>query len=179
MKMPRIMLAAPASGSGKTLITCGILQALKNRGLKLSAFKCGPDYIDPMFHSRILGISSKNLDTYFTDEEMTRYLLEREAKIADFSVLEGVMGYYDGLAGISTKASAYDVAKVTKTPVECFCDCFDSGILAVAKGQSHCGNHFESGFSRNVPKNERADRREASGQGLRICSVCFRIRHRK
>ena len=72
MKMPRIMLAAPASGSGKTLITCGILQALKNRGLKLSAFKCGPDYIDPMFHSRILGISSKNLDTYFTDEEMTR-----------------------------------------------------------------------------------------------------------
>lgn len=90
MKMPRIMLAAPASGSGKTLITCGILQALKNRGLKLSAFKCGPDYIDPMFHSRILGISSKNLDTYFTDEEMTRYLLEREAKIADFSVLEGV-----------------------------------------------------------------------------------------
>lgn len=137
MKMPRIMLAAPASGSGKTLITCGILQALKNRGLKLSAFKCGPDYIDPMFHSRILGISSKNLDTYFTDEEMTRYLLEREAKIADFSVLEGVMGYYDGLAGISTKASAYDVAKVTKTPVV---------LLVNAKGMSVSVTALIQGF---------------------------------
>lgn len=117
MKLPRIMLAAPASGSGKTLITCGILQALKNRGMQLSSFKCGPDYIDPMFHGRILGISSKNLDTYFTDEDMTRYLFVREAKKTDFSVLEGVMGYYDGLAGISLSASAYDVARVTKTPV--------------------------------------------------------------
>lgn len=117
MKLPRIMLAATASGSGKTLITCGILQALKNRGMKMSSFKCGPDYIDPMFHGRILGISSKNLDTYFTDEEMTRYLFAREASLSDFSILEGVMGYYDGIAGISLQASAYDVARVTKTPV--------------------------------------------------------------
>lgn len=117
MNLPRIMLAAPSSGSGKTLITCGILQALKNRGKKLSAFKCGPDYIDPMFHGRILGISSKNLDTFFTDEEMTRYLFAKEAKQSDFSILEGVMGYYDGLAGTSVLASAYDVACVTKTPV--------------------------------------------------------------
>ena len=117
MKLSRIMLAAPASGSGKTLITCGILQALKNRGMKMSSFKCGPDYIDPMFHGRILGISSKNLDTYFTDEEMTRYLFAKEASMSDFSILEGVMGYYDGIAGISLQASAYDVARVTKTPV--------------------------------------------------------------
>lgn len=117
MKLPRIMLAAPASGSGKTLITCGILQALKNRGIKPASFKCGPDYIDPMFHGKVLGIPSGNLDTYFTDEKMTRYLFGREAKKAEISVLEGVMGYYDGLAGISTKASAYDVAGVTDTPV--------------------------------------------------------------
>ena len=117
MNLPRIMLAAPASGSGKTLITCGILQALKNRGIKPASFKCGPDYIDPMFHGKVLGISSKNLDTYFTDEKMTRYLFGREAKDAEISVLEGVMGYYDGLAGSSTKASAYDVASVTDTPV--------------------------------------------------------------
>lgn len=117
MKLPRIMLAAPSSGSGKTLITCGILQALKNRGLRLSAFKCGPDYIDPMFHGRILGISSKNLDTFFTEDAMTRRLFAKEAKHSEFSVLEGVMGYYDGLAGISVRASAYDVARVTKTPV--------------------------------------------------------------
>lgn len=117
MKLPRIMLAAPASGSGKTLITCGILQALKNRGLRLSAFKCGPDYIDPMFHERVLGIPSRNLDTFFTDEKMTAYLFARAAKEADFSVIEGVMGYYDGLAGTSLLASAYDVAGTVKAPV--------------------------------------------------------------
>lgn len=123
MRHARIMLAAPSSGSGKTLITCGILQALKNRDIKLAAFKCGPDYIDPMFHSRIMGISSKNLDSFFTEEEMTRYLFGREAAKADFSVIEGVMGYYDGLAGKSTKASAYDLACVTKTPVILIVDC--------------------------------------------------------
>lgn len=133
---PRIMLAAPASGSGKTLITCGILQALKNRGIQLSSFKCGPDYIDPMFHGRIMGISSKNLDTFFTEEEMTRYLFCREAKKAEFSVIEGVMGYYDGLAGISTKASAYDVATVTKTPVILVVDCkgMSVSVAALIKG---------------------------------------------
>ena len=66
MKIPRIMLAAPNSGSGKTLITCGLLQALKNRGLKLASFKCGPDYIDPMFQTRVLGVPSRNLETYFS-----------------------------------------------------------------------------------------------------------------
>lgn len=117
MRLSRIMLAAPASGSGKTLITCGILQALQSRGFSLSAFKCGPDYIDPMFHERVLGIPSGNLDTFFTDERMTGYLFARAAKEADFSVIEGVMGYYDGLAGTSLLASAYDVAGAIKAPV--------------------------------------------------------------
>lgn len=64
MKAARILLAAGASGSGKTLITCGLLQALVNRGLKTASFKCGPDYIDPMFHSRVIGAKSRNLDTF-------------------------------------------------------------------------------------------------------------------
>lgn len=114
---PRFMLAAGASGSGKTLITCGILQALKNRGMKVSAFKCGPDYIDPMFHEKVLKTKSRNLDTFFTDEDVTRRLFARNAADTDLSVMEGVMGYYDGLGGISEKASAYDLAKVTKTSV--------------------------------------------------------------
>lgn len=116
-KFPRIMLAAGASGSGKTLITCGILQALKNRGQRVAAFKCGPDYIDPMFHEKVLKTKSRNLDTFFTDEETTRYLFWKNAVDADISVMEGVMGFYDGLGGISEKASAYDLAKVTETPV--------------------------------------------------------------
>ena len=114
---PRFMLAAGASGSGKTMITCGILQALKNRGLKVASFKCGPDYIDPMFHEKVIHTKSGNLDTFFTGEEMTRYLFCQSAEESDISVMEGVMGYYDGLGGCSVKASACDLAEVTDTPV--------------------------------------------------------------
>ena len=117
MKIPRILLAAGASGSGKTLITCGLLQALVDRGLKVASFKCGPDYIDPMFHSRVIGTQSANLDTFFTSGEVTGYLLERNASGCDIAVMEGVMGYYDGVGGTTTKASAYDLAAVTDTPV--------------------------------------------------------------
>ena len=97
MKIPRILLAAGASGSGKTLITCGLLQALVNRNLKTASFKCGPDYIDPMFQSRVIGAKSRNLDTFLTGEAVTRYLLGSNAADCDIAVMEGVMGYYDGL----------------------------------------------------------------------------------
>ena len=117
MKLPRVMLAAPASGSGKTLITCGLLQLLVNQGRKTAAFKCGPDYIDPMFHRKVIGTPSKNLDTFFTDENKTRYLFGKEAQKADISILEGVMGFYDGVGGVSARASSYELAKITDTPV--------------------------------------------------------------
>ncbi len=116
-KIPRIMIAAGASGSGKTTVTCGLLQALVNRGLQTASFKCGPDYIDPMFHSRIIGVPSRNLDPFFCDEETIRFLLTREAEQFQISVMEGVMGYYDGLAGTSLQASSYDLARITETPV--------------------------------------------------------------
>ena len=116
MRIPRILLAAGASGSGKTLITCGLLQALVNRNLTVASFKCGPDYIDPMFHSRVIGAKSANLDTFFTSPEVTRYLLSENAANCEIAVMEGVMGYYDGVAGTTTQASAYDLASVTDTP---------------------------------------------------------------
>lgn len=99
------------------MITCGIITLLKKRGLNVAAFKCGPDYIDPMFHRRVLGVPSGNLDTYFTEPETLRFLLKQKAEKADITVIEGVMGYYDGLGGVQPEASAYDVAKVTETPV--------------------------------------------------------------
>ena len=117
LHLPRVMLAAPSSGSGKTMLTCGILQALKDRGCAPASYKCGPDYIDPMFHSRVLGTPSRNLDTFFTGEETTRYLFANSAKHAGISVMEGVMGLYDGVGGITDQASAYDLARVTATPV--------------------------------------------------------------
>lgn len=115
--IPRIMLAAPASGSGKTMMTCGLLQACLNRGLACAAWKCGPDYIDPMFHKYVLGISGGNLDSFFLEGDEIRSLLARETPEGSLAVLEGVMGYFDGVAGTSTWASSYEVAKKTETPV--------------------------------------------------------------
>ena len=132
MRLPRIMLAAPASGSGKTLVTCGILQALVNRGLRVASFKCGPDYIDPMFHSRVIGARSGNLDTFFTDGETTRYLFGRAASEADISVIEGVMGYFDGLGGISEQASSSDVARTLDAPVVLVVNCRGMSLSALA-----------------------------------------------
>ena len=89
-RIPRILLAAGASGSGKTLLTCGLLQVLVNRGIKTVSFKCGPDYIDPMFHTQVIGTKSRNLDTFFTGEEITRYLLAKNSADCEIAVMEGV-----------------------------------------------------------------------------------------
>lgn len=134
--MPRLLFAAPKSNSGKTMVVCGMIEVFKRKGLNVNSFKCGPDYIDPMFHRRVLGIESGNIDTFFTDYDTTRYLLERKAKRADITLIEGVMGYYDGLGGQSEKASTYEVAKVTDTPVILVVDCKGASVslAAVIKG---------------------------------------------
>lgn len=130
--MNRVLFAAPKSGSGKTLISCGIMREFINSGKKVSAFKCGPDYIDPMFH-RVIGAKSGNLDTFFCDENTVRYLLSEGTEGSDITLIEGAMGYYDGLGGISVEASAYDVARVTKTPVILIVDCKGTSVSAVAQ----------------------------------------------
>ena len=114
---PRILVAAPGSGSGKTLLTTGLLTLFQNRGIRCRSFKCGPDYIDPMFHKYVLGIDSCNLDSFFLPHEELRALFQKRAADAELSILEGVMGYYDGIGGNSTAASTYEVAKITDTPV--------------------------------------------------------------
>ena len=114
---PRILVAAPGSGSGKTLLTTGLLTLFQNRGIRCRSFKCGPDYIDPMFHKYVLDIDSCNLDSFFLPQEELRALFQKRAADAEISVLEGVMGYYDGIGGNSTAASTYEVAKITDTPV--------------------------------------------------------------
>ncbi|MFA6952023.1 MAG: cobyrinate a,c-diamide synthase [Candidatus Methanomethylophilaceae archaeon] len=131
LTLPRLLLTAPASGSGKTLITCGILQALVNRGLKVSSFKCGPDYIDPMFHSRVIGTPSKNLDPFFTDTDTMRYLFSRSAEGQDISVIEGVMGYYDGIGMATTRGSTYDVSERLECPTILIVNCRGASLSAV------------------------------------------------
>ena len=117
MKLKRIMLAAPKSGSGKTTITCALLELLKEKGEQVVSYKCGPDYIDPMFHEEVLHIPSKNLDTFFTDEEQTKALFIKDRSEQKFAVIEGVMGLFDGLSGIYEEGSSYHLAKITKTPI--------------------------------------------------------------
>lgn len=136
MKIPRVLLCAGASGSGKTLLTCGILQVLKNRGLRTASFKCGPDYIDPMFHTKVIGTKSRNLDTFFTDGDVVRYLLAKNSSDMDIAVMEGVMGYYDGVGGITSKASAYELANVTETPAVLIVNCrgMSVSVLPYIKG---------------------------------------------
>ena len=116
-KIRRIMIAAPKSGSGKTTITCGLLQIFKENGEDISSCKCGPDYIDPMFHRQVLGIPARNLDTFFTGEDGTRKLFLKDRRENEFVVMEGVMGLYDGLGGIREEGSSYHLARVTQTPV--------------------------------------------------------------
>ncbi len=130
------MIVAPASGSGKTMITCGILQALVERGLKVASFKCGPDYIDSMFHSRVIGTKSKNLDAYFCNDDTLRYLFTRSAEGMDISVIEGVMGFYDGIRMTSTEASSHDVSKKIDSPVVLIVNCKGASIscIPVIKG---------------------------------------------
>ena len=85
--------------------------------MKVASFKCGPDYIDPMFHSRVIGTKSKNLDAFFVDENILRYLFARTAQENDISVIEGVMGFYDGNSVLSMEASSHDVSRKLDAPV--------------------------------------------------------------
>lgn len=115
-QIPRLLVAAPASGSGKTTLTCALLMALVRRAIQVGSFKCGPDFIDPMFHQTVIGIPSRNLDLYLSGEEGVRFLLARAAKGLDLAILEGVMGLYDGVSGQGDQASSNHLALLTQTP---------------------------------------------------------------
>lgn len=132
MKLNRIMIASPKSGSGKTSITCALLQAFKDEGKKLISYKCGPDYIDPMFHQKIIGISSRNLDTFFTDDKTSLSLFLKNSKSYDLAILEGVMGLFDGLGGIKKEGSSYHLASISKTPIVLVVDAKGMGLSIVA-----------------------------------------------
>lgn len=108
------MIAAMESGSGKTVFTCGLLRALCRRGFTAEGFKCGPDYIDPMFHRQVMGVPSRNLDLFLQGADGVCRTLAKQT--SDVAVLEGAMGFYDGVSG-KTTASAWEVADVTDTPV--------------------------------------------------------------
>ncbi len=161
------MIAAEKSGAGKTVTVCALLSILSDMGFNVTSFKCGPDYIDPMFHKTVLDVPSYNLDSWFSDENDLRYLLGRHGtddtcdgaaatcrtpegsdertyeetattkdKKEKLAVLEGVMGYYDGL-GISDRTSSYEVARLTGTPVILIVDASGRSLSALASIRGH------------------------------------------
>ena len=127
--MKRVIISGTKSGCGKTTVTCAILSAIKKRDINVSAFKCGPDYIDTMFHRKVLGVQSHNLDSFFCNKDTLLYLLDEYS--GDISVIEGVMGFYDGDTG-----SAYSVSQLTETQTIIVIDCkgMSNSIGAVMNG---------------------------------------------
>jgi len=151
--MSRVMIAATGSGSGKTTIVCGLCQCIKDMGLMPLALKCGPDYIDSMFHSRVLNMKTGNLDSWFCDENTIKELLFRKESESDITIIEGVMGYYDG-QGFSTKGSSYEIADITDTPVILVVNCrgMSNSIGAVLKGYKEYieNNHIQGVIFNNL-----------------------------
>ncbi|MFL4903334.1 cobyrinate a,c-diamide synthase [Streptomyces sp. MMS24-I2-30] len=115
--VPRLVVAAPASGSGKTTVATGLMAALAGRGLAVSPHKVGPDYIDPGYHTLAAGRTGRNLDAYLCGPELIGPLFAHGARGCDVAVVEGVMGLYDGAAGEGELASTAQVAKLLGAPV--------------------------------------------------------------
>jgi len=114
--IPRVVIAGTYSGAGKSTITMGLLMALKKRGLNPQSFKTGPDYIDPMYHTMALGRECRNLDTWMFGDEAER-LFVKGSEGSGISVIEGVMGLYDGIDGVREIGSTAHLSKIVKAPV--------------------------------------------------------------
>ena len=129
-RIPRVVIAAAQSGSGKTTLVTGILAALRKRGRKVQAYKIGPDYIDPGYHTLAGGCPAHNLDTWLVPEDKIREIFAQSSKNADIAVIEGVMGLYDGgRKGISSTA---EIAKLLDAPVLLVIDAKSMGASAAA-----------------------------------------------
>lgn len=115
--LPRLLLAAPMSGSGKTTITAGLIAALAARGHAIAPFKCGPDYIDPGYHALAAGRACYNLDAWLLPPEQIAGMLVRRSVGADLAIIEGVMGLFDGYSGDDDTGSSAHIARLTSTPV--------------------------------------------------------------
>jgi len=116
-KIPRIVVAATGSGAGKTTATVALIGAMRARGLKVAAFKCGPDYLDPTYHERAAGVRSHNLDGWMMERDAVLGTFARVSKGADIAVIEGVMGLYDGAPPDSDEGSSAEIAKWLEAPV--------------------------------------------------------------
>lgn len=136
MAFPRLIIAGSHSGVGKSTVSLGLMAALKQRGLTVQAFKVGPDYIDGSYHTAITGRISRNLDSWMLKEDTVKDVFTTAAESADISIIEGVMGLYDGKGPLSDEGSTAEMSLLLQCPVVLVVDC--SGMArsaaAVVKG---------------------------------------------
>ncbi|MGJ9383513.1 cobyrinate a,c-diamide synthase [Salipaludibacillus sp. CF4.18] len=128
----RIVIAGTGSGVGKTTMTIGLMSALKKRGLTVQGFKCGPDFIDPSYHTAVTNRSSRNLDSWMFSKDTLLDIFTHGAEGADISIMEGVMGFFDGKSPETNEGSTADISMITKSPVLLVVNCSSMARSAAA-----------------------------------------------
>ncbi len=130
--VPRLVLGAASSGSGKTTLAVAIIAALRARGLRVAAFKCGPDYLDPGYHARAAGAPAHNLDGWMMGRDAVLATFARATRGADVAVIEGVMGLFDGASPVSDDGSTAEIARWLAAPVAVVLDASGTARTAAA-----------------------------------------------
>jgi cobyrinic acid a,c-diamide synthase len=141
VQIPRLLIGATGSGAGKTTITIGLIAALRARGLRVAAFKCGPDYLDPTYHARVSGGVSHNLDGWMMGREGVTATFARSARDADIAIIEGMMGLFDGATPSSEEGSSAEIGKWLEAPVLLAVDA--SGMARTIAAVAHGFVHFD------------------------------------
>lgn len=182
--LPRVLIAAPGSGHGKTMVTTGVMAALRGRGFSVSPHKVGPDYIDPSYHGAACGRPGRNLDPFLQGEEQVAPLLAHGARTpeaADIAVIEGVMGLFDGAIGTGGFSSSAHVAALVQAPVVLVVDCaaMARSVGAVVHGFSRYSEQVRvvGVILNNVgsPRHEAEAREGVSETGVPVLGVIPRL----
>ncbi|WP_257351073.1 cobyrinate a,c-diamide synthase [Pseudalkalibacillus decolorationis] len=132
MSSRRLVIAGTGSGVGKTTVTIGLMSALKKKGYSVQGFKCGPDYIDPTYHTAVTGRPSRNLDSWMLTYDLVKEIYARGSQDADISIIEGVMGFYDGKDPKTNVGSTAEISVITESPVLLVVNCASMARSAAA-----------------------------------------------
>jgi cobyrinic acid a,c-diamide synthase len=132
MSSRRLVIAGTGSGVGKTTLTIGLMSALRKKGYTVQGFKCGPDYIDPTYHTAVTGRMSRNLDSWMLNNELVKEIVIRGCEGADISIIEGVMGFFDGKNPMNNSGSTAEISLITESPVVLVVNCASMARSAAA-----------------------------------------------
>lgn len=132
MSSRRLVIAGTGSGVGKTTLTIGLMSALRKKGYTVQGFKCGPDYIDPTYHTAVTKRNSRNIDSWMLNHEMVKEIVIRASEGADISIIEGVMGFFDGKDPLNNTGSTAEISLITESPVVLVVNCASMARSAAA-----------------------------------------------